>query len=388
VTQGRKKKTKARAKFHVREVLAELERRAPSGTAESWDNVGLLAGDSEWKTGGAVVSIDLTPAALRRARASKAGLIVLHHPAIFPKNRGLSRVVPGGEGSLSRLLLEAIRSRIAIVACHTNFDRCALEVVEAVSRGLGAVPKGRLIDDPSGVLKKLVVYVPRSHAEPVQSAIFEAGAGQIGDYGSCSFGCEGEGTFRGGAGTNPFIGKPGMLERAAEVRLETVFPAGMERPVLKALVETHPYEEVAYDLYSVEQEPGSRGLVRGLGYGFWGEFPRPKPFSELSKNVRSLFKLDGFWITDSPPTRIRRIAFVAGKGASFIGAARAAGCDALITGETGYHAALDGWRQGLAVMELGHRESELFFVKTMSSWLSQLGLHAVESNAPTQFQET
>jgi putative NIF3 family GTP cyclohydrolase 1 type 2 len=158
----------------------------------------------------------------------------------------------------------------------------------------------------------------------------------------------------------------------------------MERSVLKALFAAHPYEEVAFDVYPVEQAPSAQGLVRGLGYGFWGDFEESKPFPELMKSVRSLFNIDGFWITESPPSRVKRVAFVAGKGASFLGAAKSAGCDLFITGEAGYHTALDGWRHGLAVMELGHRESELFFVKTMSSWLSQLGLRTVESNLATQ----
>jgi dinuclear metal center YbgI/SA1388 family protein len=368
----------------IADILSELERRAPSGTAEDWDNVGLLVGDPAWKTSGAVVSIDLTPQALAQAQKSGARLIVTHHPCIFPKGRGLSKLVPGPDGSLSRLMLEAIRTEIGVIASHTNFDRSALEVVEAVAQGLGVKPEGRLLEKGSGSLKKLVVFVPKTHVDAVREAICEAGAGKIGNYDQCSFGAEGQGTFRGGEGTRPFLGVSGVLEKAAEVRLETVFPSGMERPVLKALLAAHPYEEVAFDVYPLEQAPSGQGLSRGLGYGFWGDFPEPKPFPELSKSVRSLFNIDGFWITESPPSRVKRVAFVAGKGASFVGAARAAGCDLLITGEAGYHTALDGWRHGLAVMELGHRESELFFLKTMSSWLSQLGLRTVESNSSTQ----
>jgi dinuclear metal center YbgI/SA1388 family protein len=370
--------------FAVADILSELEKRAPFGAAEDWDNVGLLAGDPAWKTSGAVVSIDLTEAALAEAKKAGSNLIVTHHPCIFPKGRGLSKLVPGPAGSLSRLLLEALSSQIAIVSSHTNFDRCALEVVDAVARGLGVEPKGRLLEHASGSLKKLVVFVPKTHVDTVREAICAAGAGQIGRYDSCSFGAEGEGTFRGEEGTTPFLGKPGSLEKAAEVRLETVFPTGMERPVLKALLAAHPYEEVAFDVYSLEQAPSGQGLARGLGYGFWGDFQEPKPFPELRKSVRSLFNIDGFWITENPPSRVKRIGFVAGKGASFVGAARSVGCDLLITGEAGYHTALDGWRHGLAVMELGHRESELFFIKTMSSWLSQLGLRTVESNPSTQ----
>ncbi|HUP58222.1 MAG TPA: Nif3-like dinuclear metal center hexameric protein, partial [Bdellovibrionota bacterium] len=213
----------AKKAIQIGEVMAELERQAPAATAESWDNVGLLAGDPAWTTTGAVVTIDLTRSALEAARKSGAGLIVTHHPSIFPRGRGLSRIVPGADGSLSRLLLEALAAKIAIAACHTNFDRCALEVVQAVSSGLGVTPKGRLIEEPGGSLRKLVVYVPEQHVEAVREAICQAGAGHIGRYDECSFGTPGEGTFRGGSGTKPFVGQPGKLEKALEVRLETVF---------------------------------------------------------------------------------------------------------------------------------------------------------------------
>jgi putative NIF3 family GTP cyclohydrolase 1 type 2 len=175
------------------------------------------------------------------------------------------------------------------------------------------------------------------------------------------------------------------LEQVQEFRLETVFPAGFRDIILSALFEAHPYEEVAYDLYSVEQPlKGRKGLVRGLGYGFWGDFPAPRLFSDLAKDVKNLFNIHGFWITSPIPPAISRVGFVAGKGASFVEAASYLGCDLLITGETGYHPALSGLRKGVAVMELGHRESERFFIKTMRRWLFNLGLQVTEAQMPTQ----
>jgi putative NIF3 family GTP cyclohydrolase 1 type 2 len=147
---------------------------------------------------------------------------------------------------------------------------------------------------------------------------------------------------------------------------------------------SHPYEEIAYDLYEVKQKPVANGLVKGLGYGFWGEFPRERSFSEVSRGVKTLFKLDGFLATDPAPSRIRRIAFVAGKGASFLSAAQALQCDLFITGEAGYHAALGGSRQGTAVMELGHRESEGFFVPTVREWLKAEGIPSGDASRKTQ----
>jgi dinuclear metal center YbgI/SA1388 family protein len=369
----------------VAEVLARIEALAPSATAESWDNVGLLAGDPAWKTSGAVVSVDLTDRSIERARARGFKLIVTHHPCIFPRGRGLSRVTSSGS---SRLVFEALRQGVAVLACHTNFDRCSLEVVQAVSHGLGVRVRGRLQSNPAESLVKLVVFVPEKHASEVREAICAAGAGQIGGYDQCAFATAGEGTFRGGEGTRPFLGRAGVLEKARELRLETVVPRGLEGPVVEAMLRAHPYEEVAYDLYPLEQPPVATGVVRGLGYGFWGEFDRARPFSEVVRNVTRLFRTEGFLLTEPTPARVRKVAFVAGKGSSFLEAAASQGCDLFVTGEAGYHDALAGARRGMAVMELGHRESERFFLTTMEGWLSNIGLESVSLNLPTQKMRT
>jgi dinuclear metal center YbgI/SA1388 family protein len=377
----------------IASVIAGLERLAPSGTSEKWDNTGLLAGDLAWETRGAVVSVDLTEEAIRLAVRKGFRLIVNHHPCIFPKGRGPSRLVPGVRSGIPSLVFEAIRQGIAVAACHTNFDQCAMEVVQTVAHGLGVRARGRLIEAPESSLLKLVVFVPLQHAEKVREALVGAGAGHIGNYDSCTFGSAGEGTFRGGDATRPFLGRPGNLERAKEIRLETILPRGLKKPVLTALKAAHPYEEVAFDLYPVEQGPASEGLVRGLGYGFWGDFNAPKSYAEMGQDVRTLFKTPSFRLTDAvlpdtAPTvgnrKFSRVGFVAGKGESFIDAAIAVGCDLFITGEAGYHAAMEGARKGLSVLELGHRDSEVFFITTMEGWLAEMGLKTVGLNIKTQ----
>jgi dinuclear metal center YbgI/SA1388 family protein len=382
--QGKTELLPTMKKLPISEIIAGLERLAPSGTSEKWDNTGLLAGDPDWKTASVVVSVDLTEQAIETARKRGAKLIVTHHPCIFPKSRGLARIVPGPSSGISSLVFESIRQGIAVAAYHTNFDQCALEVVHTVSHALGLKPMGRLLEGGENPLLKLVVFVPNSHLEKVRSAISQAGAGHIGHYDSCTFGTPGEGTFRGSDQTRPFHGRPGRLETAKEVRLETVLPKGLKKSVLAAMRSAHPYEEVAFDLYPLEQGPASLGLVRGLGYGFWGDFPSPKPFSEVTRSVTREFDTNGFILTHPAPSRIKRIGFVAGKGASFVGAAAAAGCDLFITGEAGYHTALDGARKGMAVLELGHRDSEVFFAPTMEGWLTEMGLKAFGLNTKTQ----
>lgn len=367
----------------IKEIIRHLESKAPSETAERWDNVGLLVGDPGADTSGAIICIDLTAEAIEAAKKKKFSLIINHHPCIFPRGQGLSKVISQG-ADLSPLIYRAIQEGISVASYHTNFDQCALEVTQKFAEGMEITPLGRLLDAPSGSLTKLVVFVPESHAEAVRTAIGEAGAGHIGNYDRCTFGVVGEGTFRGLEGANPFIGTPGKLETAPEVRIETVFPKGLEKQVITAMKASHPYEEVAYDLYQVLQAPAEGGLTRALGYGIWGDFLEPKPFAEVTQRVKRLFDSTGFWVTNPPPKTVKRVGFVAGKGASFIGAAAARGCDLFITGEAGYHSALEGARRGLAVMELGHRESEKFFPPTVAAWLKELGLKAEELDVPMQ----
>lgn len=362
----------------VREILQVLDQQAPLGCAEEWDNVGLLVGDLKWETEGAIVSVDLTQEAVDLAVKKGYRLIVNHHPCIFPRSGGLSQIVAGSP------IFSALENGIAVAAYHTNFDQCALEVVEKVSEGLKVDVKGRLIEKPNRALKKLVVYVPTPQLESLTEALFEAGAGHVGNYDSCSFSSDGFGTFRGGESTQPALGKPGEFERVQESRLEVIFPKGLQSQVLRALKENHPYEEVAYDLYSPEQKASGLGVSRGLGYGFWGEFRVPRAFSDLAKDVKNIFGIQGFWITNPAPSQVSRIGFVAGKGASFLDAAAAAQCDVLITGEAGYHSSLMASRKGVSVMELGHRESERFFIQVMRDWLSAEGLQVIEVHTPTQ----
>lgn len=371
----------------IASLIARLEERAPTETAEAWDNVGLLAGDSQWETTGAVVSVDLTREALQEAKNRKFNLIVNHHPAIFPAGKGMSRLTPGRADrpdALDALLFEAVREGIAVYCSHTNFDQCALEVQNRVSESLGVTPKGRLLDPSKEMLTKLVVFIPETHIERVRAAIFEAGGGQIGNYDSCSFSTQGVGTFRGNGETNPFIGKRGELEHAKEIRFETIIPSGLTSQILQALKKAHPYEEVAYDLYPVLQGPTPKGISKGLGYGFWGDLTENIPFSELSQRVKSSFQVNGFWVTEPVPKSVKRVAFVAGKGASFLSSAIRQKVEVFITGEVGYHGVLDAARKGMAVIELGHRESERFFLEVMETWLKSEELQTLQLNTRRQ----
>jgi dinuclear metal center YbgI/SA1388 family protein len=333
------------------------------------------------KIPGAIISIDLTPESVAAAKRLRYPLIINHHPCIFPSSKGIHRVTASGS---SALIYEAARAGIAVVSTHTNFDQCALEVPSAVSAALGFTPIGRLYAGEEADFVKLVVFVPEAHLEKVRDAVCAAGAGKIGRYDTCTFSTMGEGTFRGGEGTRPFIGQRGKLETVREARLETVFPRGFKRRVLAAMRAVHPYEEIAYDLYRVEQSPSAVGLVSGLGYGVYGDLPEALSMAVIEKRVKKAFGVKAVLMTEPRPKRVKRIGFVAGKGAAFSASAVYLGCDLFITGEAGYHVAREAVNSGLGVMEVGHRESEIFFLRTVEKWCREWGIRSKVLNIPVQ----
>lgn len=364
--------------WSISEVMQVLEEKAPSSAAEAWDPVGLLVGDPDSKTIGAVISVDLSREVVDRAIELGYSLVINHHPAIFPKNRGLSVL------RSSHPAVYAATKGVAVIAVHTNFDRCALEMIHSLSHKWGLLSKGRLFEDEaSELLTKLVVYVPSTHVLAVRDAVFRAGGGCIGNYDSCAFLSEGEGSFRGSAGSKPFLGQPGKLETVQEIRLETVFPSALRTSVIRAMRQAHPYEEVAYDLFDAKQGVSSKGLVRGVGYGFWGEFEQAVSAEVFRSSVGQVFGVHAF-LQNSVEKKVKRVAFSMGKGSSFWKCALRSGCDVFVTGELGYHDSLAAARAGLWVIELGHAQSEIYFPVTIENWLASLNLTAVSLSAGSQ----
>lgn len=367
------------------ELWRRLEAWAPASTAEDWDNVGVLAGSLKSRVRSVVVSIDLDAQALEAAARVKADAILTHHPAVFPggsRARGLLRLRP------EHPLVEASRQRLLVIAAHTNFDRSVLEAPLRVARGLKFEPEGRLLSESEGSLRKLSVFVPVSHFERVERAVFDAGAGQIGRYRDCGFSSLGQGSFTPGEQARPFLGKTGMRTRVEELRFETIFPTVKQHQVLAALKAAHPYEEIAFDVWDVNQRPSPQAWVSGVGYGVVGRFPRAKVFSDVIRGVKTLFALEGAILTDVPrgktSRKIKRLAFSPGKGSSFVAAAIEQGVELFVTGEVGYHAAREAAERGTAVLEIGHRESERFFLEEMSRWAREQGLRVKTENAPLQ----
>jgi len=378
----------------IENIVEFLEKKAPKESAESWDNVGLLIGSLEAQTSSIEIALDLTFEVLESAIQNKSQAIILHHPCIFPRNKGLSGLVKSNKKeSISSLIYRAIENNISIIACHTNFDQCSLEVTEKIATQLGCQPVGRLMESLDSQLLKLVVFTPITHSQKIRESLWDAGAGQLGFYDQCQFTVSGQGSFRALDGAQPFLGKVGKAEFIEEDRLEFVFPKTLKNKIVSALYLAHPYEEIAFDLIEVKQKAPKNGLIKGLGYGFIGEFKESIGFSELAKRVKSSFNIENFWFTGSliaekdsqgQDWKVKRIAFSPGKGSSFISSAIQSRCDVYIMGEVGYHSSQEAARAGLSIIELGHRESEKFFLEVMKDWVKQMGLKAFVNDTRIQ----
>jgi dinuclear metal center YbgI/SA1388 family protein len=334
----------------IRDVAGFLEQWAPKASAQSYDNVGLLVGDANRAVEKAVIALDLTAQVVGEAEQENAGLIITHHPLIFRPLRQVT--ASGGPGSLVLRLAEA---RIALYCAHTNLDAAPGGVSFALAEQLG-LDGVRFLQPFSETLFKLATFVPDSHFEQVRSALADAGAGRIGAYEACAFVTEGTGFFRPGDQANPFIGARGQLESVRELRLEVeVARWNLERAV-QAMKEAHPYEEVAYDVFPIQQ-PNSRA-----GFGAIGRLPAPEPLQAFLDRVASRLSAASLNYTGDPAASIDHVAVCGGAGSDLIPAALQAGADAYVTADVSYHKFFDvldpSGRPSMALIDAGHYQTE------------------------------
>jgi dinuclear metal center YbgI/SA1388 family protein len=329
------------------EITGYLEEVAPLSLQESYDNSGLQVGEPGMSVTGVLVSLDVTEEVLLEAEKLGFNLVISHHPVIFG---GLKSIT--GRDRAERIVSLAIQKEIAIYSGHTNFDSVSGGVNSVLANRLGLVDQ-QILDPLGGQLKKLVVYVPHAQMEPVRKAMFEAGAGEIGAYDSCSFNMEGTGTFRGGPGTHPFAGKAGQFHQEPETRIETVISSNMAGKVINAMLKAHPYEEVAYDIYPLEN-PDPR---RGIGViGFLEDPMDEEVFMGFLKDRFSVSVLRHTALLGKP---VKKVAVCGGAGSFLLGKAKAARADVFVTGDMKYHQFIEADGK-IVVMDMGHFESEQF----------------------------
>lgn len=331
----------------VKDIIDILEDHAPLALQEDWDNCGLLVGDRQMEVTEILCTLDVTFEVVREAIDKGCNMIITHHPIIFG---GLKSIT--GRNDVERCVVEAIKHDVAIYAAHTNMDNVANGVSGMMASKL-ALRNTKIMAPQAGNLLKLVVFVPQLHVTSVRDAIFDAGAGHIGNYDSCSFNSQGEGTFRALDEANPYVGEPGKLHIEKESCIEVVLPEFVQGNVIAAMKGAHPYEEVAYDLIPLKNK------WENVGLGVVGELETPIEESVFLDVLKSTF---GVTVVRHSPLRskiVKRVAVMGGSGASYLNSAIATGADFFVTGDAKYHEFF--MPEGRIVLaDIGHYESEQY----------------------------
>ena len=351
-------------------IAAYIEELAPLHWAESWDNVGLQVGDPAAAVQRVLVALELTDPVLEEAEQRACELVVVHHPLIFRPLKALR-----SDNRAARRLFRLIRGGIALYAAHTNLDQAPGMTNDTLAAAAGLTEHEVIKQVGEERYVKLVVFVPQGHEDTVRDALARAGAGHIGNYSHCTFQSPGTGTFLPLEGTNPFLGQQGKLEKADELRLETIVPESAAQRAVRAMIAAHPYEEVAYDLYPL----ANPGKVRG--HGRIGRLAQPVSLTDLAGRLKGALKTEAVRIVGDPARMITTVAVGAGAGADLIRPAAARGADVLVTGDVKYHDAQDALDLGLAVIDVGHYHSEAGAMGSLAAYLRErlaADGHAVE----------
>lgn len=363
----------------IKEILQLITDEAALSLQESYDNSGLLIGDEEIKVERALLAVDVTGEVIDEAVSKKCGLIIAHHPLIF---KGLKSINP--KNPVERIAMKAIKNNIAIAAMHTNLDNYEFGVNAKLAEVLG-LKNLRILSPVKSGLRKLIVFVPQDHAETVRQAMFAAGAGAIGAYDSCSFNTPGTGTFRAGDNTNPFVGEQGKLHEEAEVKVETVVPAHKLNKVLKSMISAHPYEEVAYDIFPLENSD------TGAGAGMIGELEQAMDEQDFLTMVLKKLGTPVLRHTALTHKKIQKVAVCGGSGVFLLPNAKAADADAFVTGDIKYHDFFEADGQ-LLMVDAGHYETEQFTKELMAGIIQKKMpkfaalISEVSTNAVSYFQ--
>lgn len=340
----------------VREINELLNKIAPYKTAYDFDNVGLLLGDGERQVKKIMLALDVAPEVVEQAVAEKVQLLITHHPLIFKPMKKITADDPVG-----KMILRLIENNIAVIAVHTNWD-IATHGVNDILANLVELDNIRVASDVYNKdFVKLNLFVPTTHTKQIIELLDSLQIKIFGNYQSCSFTTEGTGRFKPLVGAKPFVGTEQELSSVAEERIELVMPRSRVHEVLNQVKAVHPYEQMAYDVMTVEQPCAEHGLMR------IGDVPEPMDAMELAEHIKEVLNLEYAFVSH-PEKPVGKLAVCGGAGADFIEAAKRAGADALLTGDIKYHEAQSAKYLDLAVIAIGHQESE----ETAMYWLANM----------------
>ncbi|MDG1804888.1 Nif3-like dinuclear metal center hexameric protein [Flavicella sp.] len=342
----------------IKDITNSIEELAPLNYAEGFDNVGLLVGDYKTEVSGVLVTLDTLENVVEEAIEKKCNLIVSFHPIVFS---GLKKI--NGNNYVERVIIKAIKHDIAIYSMHTALDNSINGVNAKICDVLGLKNKHILIPQKN-TIKKLLTYVPIENAERLRKAMFAKGAGKIGKYDNCSFNVEGFGTYRGGEDSNPTIGTKGVLHTEKEIIIGVIFEKHLEGAILKAMFDNHPYEEVAYEITTIENKH------QQIGMGMIAEFEEEMQEVDFLNFVKNTLHTDCIRHSKLTGKPIKKVAVLGGSGSFAIENAKNAGADAFISADFKYHEFYKAENQ-ILITDVGHYESEQFTKNLLVDYLTK-----------------
>jgi dinuclear metal center YbgI/SA1388 family protein len=336
----------------LKDLCSYLDTIVPLSFQENYDNSGLQLGLPEREISSAMITLDVTEEVIEEAISEKCDVIISHHPLLFT---GIKRI--SGKTFTERIIFKAVKHDIAIYSSHTNLDIFSNSVSRKMAEKLD-LKEIKILSPLKNKLLKLVTYIPEKHLDKVRAALFEAGAGVIGNYDNCGYAGSGTGSFRANESARPFAGEKGNIHFENEIRFETILFSHLKEKVIKALLEVHPYEEVAYDIYSLENENIEIGL------GCVGSFTGEMTEEDFLKTLSLIFDAKGVRFSKTLRKSVKKIAVCGGSGAGMLSIAIASGADAFVTSDVKYHNFFDADNKILLV-DIGHFESEKFSVEIL-----------------------
>jgi len=342
----------------IKEVIRFLEQVAPPAYQESYDNCGLLTGNTEADITGILITLDTIEDVIEEAIALNCNLIISHHPIIF---KGLKKLT--GSNYIERTIIKALKNDIAIYAIHTNLDSVLHGVNHKIAEKLGLINL-KILAPKKQTLKKLVTFIPVEDTEKVMKEVYAAGAGQIGNYSACSFRVEGIGSFKPNEAADPTIGVANKLEFVKENRVEVIFPGYLEDKVISTLVNTHPYEEPAYDVFLLENSH------KEVGAGLVGDLPEAVSELDFLMNLKEKMAVPLVRHTAFLNKKVSRIAVCGGSGSFLLKDAIKAKSDFFVTADFKYHEFFDAENK-IVIADIGHYESEVYTKELIYELLSK-----------------
>ena len=346
--------------MNVQDIINKIECMAPPWLADEGDPIGLQVGNRHNSATSVVVTVDITPSIVAQAIKIGADMIISHHALIYSPIRSLERT-----DARMDAIAKLVAKDIAVFVAHTNYDCAIGGINDVLAETLGVTQTRVLVARKTDRLFKIAVFTPHEAVDAVRAALSSAGAGAVGNYAECSFRAPGIGSFKPLKGAEPYIGQVGRLEEVEEYRLEMLVPESLLSQAIEAMRAVHPYEEVAYDIYRLENPPITYGLGR------IGNLERPMSLSEFSDLIEERLGVQGLRMVGDKNRSVQKVAVCGGGGDFLIPNAYAAGADVYVTGTAGYHQMLDADMLGLAFIDAGHFETERPGMKTLAQRLGR-----------------